>query len=263
MGHAGTLDPLATGVLLICVGRATRIAEYLMASRKVYRAGIRFGATTDTYDAEGEVTGEFPAQELDPAALKATLTQFVGLISQQVPPYSAVKQEGKPLHRRVRRGEQVDPPVRQVEIYRAEFLSWEPPVATIEVECGPGTYIRSLAHDWGQAVGSGAYLESLTRLASGKFTLEDAVPLDVLREAAEGGWEHYLLPMDEGLLDMAAIVVSSEQAQALRHGRPIERGAGEENELARAYTLDGDFIALVRYDKPTGRWMPHKVFAVE
>ncbi len=260
VGHAGTLDPLATGVLVVCVGRATRIAEYLMASRKLYRAGV----TTATYDGEGEITGEFPVQQLDRAALESALAHFVGTISQQVPPYSAVKQQGQPLYRRVRRGEQVDPPVRSVEVRRAELLSWEPPVATVEVECGRGTYIRSLAHDWGQAVGAGAYLESLTRLASGVFTLEDAVPLDTLREAAAARcWEYYLLPMDESLLDMEALVVSGEQARALQHGQPIERGMGGENQIARAYTMSGEFIALVRYDKPTGRWAPHKVFAVE
>lgn len=263
VGHAGTLDPLATGVLVICLGRATRIAEYLMNSRKRYRAEVRFGATTDTYDAEGEITGEFPVAQLDRAALESALTQFVGTISQQVPPYSAVKQQGQPLHRRVRRGEQVDPPVRRVEIYRAELLSWKPPVATIQVECGRGTYIRSLAHDWGRAMGAGAYLESLTRLASGTFTLEDAVPLDALREAAAAGcWEHYLLPMDEGLLDMEALVVSAEQARALQHGQPVEKGTGEENQIARAYTMSGEFVALVRYDQAAGRWVPHKVFAV-
>jgi tRNA pseudouridine55 synthase len=262
VGHAGTLDPLATGVLVVCVGQATRISEYLMASRKVYRAKVRFGAATSTYDSEGEITATFPTQHLTPDMLREALARFVGAIQQRVPPYSAVKQDGQPLYRRARRGEPVEPPVREVQVYRAELLEWELPVATVEVECGPGTYIRSLAHDWGQAAGCGAHLTSLMRLASGRFTLEEAVSLERLREAsADGCLQRHLIPMDEGLLDMKAIIVTEEQALALRQGQPVPASAGETSQLARAYTLEGDFVAILRYNTSSGRWLPHKVFA--
>jgi tRNA pseudouridine55 synthase len=264
VGHAGTLDPLATGVLLICIGQATRISEYLMHSRKAYRAEVQFGSATSTYDAEGEVTDAFSTQGLDAEFLASTLSSFVGTIQQQVPLYSAVKQNGQPLYRRARRGEDVEPPSRPVEIYRADLLAWEPSVATIEVECGPGTYIRSLAHDWGRAVNNGAHLKSLRRLASGSFIVDNAVSLDRLQQAAEDGcWDRYLMPMDEGLLDMEAILVAAPQADALRRGQSIESRAGEDRQLARAYTLSGDFLALIRYNTSTGWWDPHKVFAGE
>jgi tRNA pseudouridine55 synthase len=264
VGHAGTLDPLATGVLLVCIGKATRISEYLMNSRKTYRAEVLFGAATTTYDAEGEVTDAFPTEGLGAATLAGALASFVGTVPQQVPPYSAVKQDGQPLYRRARRGEEVETPVRQVEIYRAELIAWEPPVATVEVACGPGTYIRALAYDWGRAVNNGAHLKSLRRLTSGSFTVENAVSLDTLRQAAaDGFWERYLMPMDEGLLHLEAVVVGAKDAEALLHGQSIECRPGEDGELARAYTLSGDFLALIRYNTRTGRWAPHKVLAGE
>ncbi|GAB4404284.1 MAG: tRNA pseudouridine(55) synthase TruB [Anaerolineales bacterium] len=261
VGHAGTLDPMATGVLLICVGQATRIAEYVMQSAKTYIAEVRFGQATTTYDAEGDVVGEYPTAHLTAEGLKAALAGFVGPIRQRAPAFSAVKQGGEPLYRRARRGESVEPPVREVHIYRAEMVRWEPPVATVEVECSPGTYIRSLAHDWGQLVGSGAHLTSLRRVRSGRFSVEDAVPLARLQEAAaDGDWERFLIPMDEALLDMPALILTAEQAQALEHGQPVEAAPGAGGQLARAYTLAGDFVALVCYNDAQGRWLPAKVF---
>lgn len=262
VGHAGTLDPMATGVLLICVGQATRIAEYLMQSAKTYVGEVVFGRATTTYDTEGDVVAEYPTGHLTAEGLREALGTFVGAIHQRAPVFSALKQGGEPLYRRARRGESVEPPVRAVHIYRAEMVRWEPPVATVEVECGPGTYIRSLAHDWGVAVGSGAYLKSLRRVASGRFTIDDAVPLARLQEAAaDGDWMHFLIPMDEALLDMRALVLTDEQAQALTHGQPVAAGVGAEGEMARAYSLAGDFLALVCYNPSQDRWLPVKVFA--
>ncbi len=261
VGHAGTLDPMATGVLLICVGQATRIAEYLMDSKKIYVAEVMFGCATTTYDAEGDVVAEYPTAHLTAEGLRQTLAAFVGAIHQRAPAFSALKQGGEPLYRRARRGESVEPPMREVHIYRAEMVRWEPPVATVEVECGPGTYIRSLAHDWGLAVGSGAHLKSLRRVASGRFTAEDAVPLARLQEAAaEGDWLRFLIPMDEALLDMPALILTEAQAQALVCGQPVEAPAGAHGQPARAYTLAGDFVAIVCYNASQGRWLPVKVF---
>lgn len=261
VGHAGTLDPMATGVLLICVGQATRLAEYLMKSTKTYVAEVVFGRATTTYDAEGNVVGEYPAAHLTAEGLRQALSAFVGTVRQRAPVFSALKQGGEPLYRRARRDEPVEPPVREVCIYRAEMVRWEPPVATVEVDCGPGTYIRSLAHDWGQAVGCGAYLKSLRRVRSGRFSVDDAVPLARLEEAAaDGDWEHFLIPMDEALLDMPALILTTEQAEAVGHGQPIEAPAGADGQPARAYTLAGDFVAVVCYNAQQGRWLPVKVF---
>lgn len=261
VGHAGTLDPMATGVLLICVGQATRLAEYLTPSTKTYVAEVEFGRATTTYDAEGDVVGEYPTAHLTAEGLREALATFVGTVRQRAPAFSALKQGGEALYRRARRGEPVEPPVREVRIYRAEMVRWEPPVATVEVECGPGTYIRSLAHDWGQAVGCGAHLRSLRRVRSGRFSVDDAVPLARLQEAAaDGDWEHFLISMDEALLDMPALVLSGQQAEALGHGQPVEAPAGADGQLARAYTLAGDFVAVVCYNAQQGRWLPVKVF---
>ena len=266
-GHAGTLDPMATGVLLVCLGQATRVAEYLMGGRKRYRAGVVLGSTTDTYDAEGELTSSGGRTDFRQAEIEAALAGLLGPIEQVPPIYSALKQEGEPLHRRARRGEPVEVRPRPVEIDEIRLSSWEPPGLILEITCSPGTYVRSLAHDLGQRLGSGAYLGSLVRLASGRFTLEDATSLERLEEAFQYGQEEqFLLPMDEALLEWPAIVVDSGEKQRLVQGQPISGGViagsgGRETAgWARAYSSDGDFLAIVAYDQGAGRWQPKKVF---
>jgi len=263
VGHAGTLDPLATGVLLVCVGRATRVAEYLMAGRKVYRARVRLGVVTDTYDAEGQVVAEAPV-EVSRAQVEAALAQFRGTITQVPPMYSAVKHRGMPLHRLARRGVEVQRKPRQVEVLRLELTAWEPPECTLEVTCSPGTYVRTLAHDLGQALGCGAHLTGLTRLASGDFRLEDAVTLDELAQAAaEGRWPDLLHPIDAALTRFPALHLDADTARRLCLGQAIFIPSGEggdEKGLARAYGPDGTFLAIVAYDPAADVWRPHKVF---
>ncbi len=270
VGHAGTLDPMATGVLLVCLGQATRLAEYLMAGRKQYRATIVLGKSTDTYDAEGEVTAEAGQTDLSRHEIEAALAEFVGAIEQVPPMYSALKHEGEPLYKLARRGETVERAPRQVEIDAIELLDWTPPSLIVQLSCSSGTYVRSLAHDLGQRLGSGAYLAALIRLSSGHFKLEDAVSLARLEEAFEHGQEqHYLLPMDEALIDWPALVLGSEDARRIVHGQAVSgpppdiptNGDGAGEALARAYSLDGDFLAIVAYHAETERWRPHKVFA--
>ena len=272
VGHAGTLDPMATGVLLVCLGQATRVAEYLMGGRKRYRASVVLGSTTETYDADGEVTSSGGRTDFEQAEIEAALAGLVGSIEQVPPIYSALKQGGESLHRRVRRGETVEVQPRPVEIDEIRLLDWESPVLILEVTCSPGTYVRSLAHDLGQRLGSGAYLGALVRLASGRFTLEDATSLERLEEAFQHGQEEqFLLPLDEALLDWPAIVVDSGEKQRLVQGQAIPAGAavgdhgpsstGAVTERwARAYSSDGDFLAIVAYEKDAGRWRPKKVF---
>jgi len=264
VGHAGTLDPLATGVLLVCLGQATRVAEYLMASDKVYRAEIRLGVSTDTHDAEGEViaTAEVDVAEEE---VREALASFVGSIQQMPPMYSALKHRGTPLYELARQGISVEREPRLVEIHSIELLTWTPPLLTVRVRCSPGTYIRALARDLGQKLGCGAHLQGLTRLASGHFTLEEAVSLDELAKAfAQGEWQNFLHPLDEALLDFAPMVIDSETERCIRHGQGVQGPAARETgELRRAYSEKGELIAILRHDAQTGLWQPKKVFKLK
>jgi len=273
VGHAGTLDPLASGVLLLCIGRATRVSEYLMAGQKVYRARVRLGIATDTYDAQGQVVAEAPV-EVSRAQVDTALTHFRGTITQVPPMYSALKHEGTPLHRLARRGVEVEElsflKARQVEIFGLELTAWEPPECTLEVVCSPGTYVRALAHDLGQAVGCGAHLAGLIRLASGDFRLEDAVTLERLTQAAaEERWPDLLHRMDAALTHFPALHLDASATRRVCSGQAIPtppltpthpEGGWEGRALARAYGPDGTFLALVAYDPTADAWRPRKVF---
>ena len=265
VGHAGTLDPMATGVLLLCLGQATRVSEYLMAGRKRYRATIVLGATTDTYDAEGEVVTTGGRTAFSRTEIESALQGFVGSISQVPPMYSAIKKDGQPLYRLARQGKRVEREPRLIEIDGIVLLEWTAPAMIVEVSCSPGTYIRSLAHDLGQALGSGAYLASLVRLQSGHFTLEDAVSLSRLEEAFRHGQEmEYVLPLDEALLDWPAMVVGQEEARRIAHGHSVGDRLSDgvrAGDRCRAYSTSGDFLAIMTYDGALELWRPTKVFA--
>lgn len=225
VGHAGTLDPMATGVLILCLGPATRLSEYVMASPKVYRARVCFGAQTETYDSESKAipTGApLPGR----AAVEAALGQFRGEFQQMPPLYSAIKQGGKRLYDLARDGREVERQARPVTITRLDLVEWEPPFATLEVACSPGTYIRSLAFDLGQAVGSGAYLAALERTSSGVFTVEDAVTWDDFTAAARARtWREYLIPPERALMDYPALHLDAEMAAWVCNGGMVPVGA--------------------------------------
>jgi len=271
VGHAGTLDPLATGVLLICIGRATRVSEYLMAGQKTYRARVRMGVTTDSYDAEGQIVAEAPVK-VSRAQVEAELARFRGTIAQVPPMYSALKYKGTRLYQLARRGVKVERKPRQVEVFRLELTAWEPPECTLEMTCSSGTYVRALAHDLGQALGCGAHLTGLTRLASGDFRLEDAVTLEKFAQAAaERDWPALLHPIDAALTRFPALHLDADAARRLCSGQAVPTPSGlslEEGEeydgegigLARAYGPDGTFLALVTHDLAAGVWRPRKVF---
>lgn len=270
VGHAGTLDPMATGVLLVCLGQATRVSEYLMAGRKRYRATVLFGSETDTYDAEGAVVLSGARADFSRDELEAALVGFTGGFEQVPPVYSAIKRDGRPLHQLAREGRHVEPEPRRVEIDAIDILDWTEPELVLEVICSPGTYIRSLAHDLAHALNSSAHLSALVRLESGRFTLHDAVSLERLEEAFRHGEEAcYLLPIDEAMLDWPALILNDEHARRLVQGGavpgdpPPGEGAGPEGarDLGRAYSLDGEFLAIVAYRQDRGEWQPKKVFA--
>jgi tRNA pseudouridine55 synthase len=271
VGHAGTLDPAATGVLPVLLGKATRVAEYLSASGKAYRATIRFGVVTDTYDAEGRVLREAPVA-LAEAAIQAALPAFLGEQLQVPPVYSAIKRGGQKLYALARAGEIMTPEPRPVVIYALRLVSWTPPDLVLDVECGKGTYIRSLAYDLGERLGPGAHLAALTRTRSGPFRLRQCITLERLEAAlADGTWPDHLYAPDEALLDWRAAILAPENEARMRHGlalqlhrlAPAEDAPARPEELLRAYSVDGRFLGIVRWDEERSAWQPSKVLLVE
>ncbi len=264
VGHAGTLDPLATGVLLVCVGQATRVAEYLMASSKTYRAAARLGITTDTYDTDGEIVATHPVPELSAGDLRSALASFTGDILQTPPAYSAIKQDGVPLHRRARRGETVQPAPRPVRIQSIEVLTWQLPDVALEVVCDPGTYIRSLVHDLGQTLGCGATMTALQRTRSGRFHVADALDLDtVAQAAANGDIEPHLHPLSAALGHLTPVEISADAERQLRFGQAIPCGAPPATATGYAINPAGEVTAILTYAEQSGTWRPEKVFASE
>jgi len=268
-GHAGTLDPMASGVLLVLLGQAVRISEYLMDLPKTYRATVRLGVATDTYDAEGTTTQVAESGRVSREDVARALTAFVGEIEQTPPAFSAVKVQGQPAHRLARKGAVVELRPRPARIDRIDLLGFEPPDIEIEVECGKGTYIRSLAHDVGQALGCGAHLAALERRRVGPFAVDSAVSLEELQRAFESGeWRDLVLPMDCGLTHLPAITLHIEDEKDIRHGQAVsideDRLVGiavEEGRVYRAYAEDGGLVALVTYDGAVEVWRARKVFA--
>jgi tRNA pseudouridine55 synthase len=205
-GHTGTLDPRASGVLVVLIGPAVRLSEYVSASDKRYQATIRLGQSTSTYDTEGEVSGEpVDITKLTEEAFEELLQGFIGEIQQVPPAYSAIKIQGKKAYERARNGEEVEMEPRTINVYSLELLEWAPPETVIDVFCSSGTYVRSLANDLGENLGVGAHLVGLRRTKSGRFTLRDAVSLRRLRETfATGEWAQFLIPAAEALGDWPA-----------------------------------------------------------
>jgi tRNA pseudouridine55 synthase len=260
VGHAGTLDPLATGVLLVGVGQGTRVLEYLMKGQKVYRAVARLGIVTNTYDIQGQIIATAEVPDLTRTELETALRPFCGEIQQTPPAYSAVKQQGEPAYRRARRGAELQLTPRLVTIERIELQAWQPPLLTLEVHCSPGTYIRSLIHDLGQALGCGATLVELTRLRSGHFTLEEAISLETLAAAAtKGDLDRYLHPLQAALADLLPVHVTAEEIACLVHGQAIPCPYHPPAATGYALAPDGAVVAILAYSARTGQWLPHKV----
>ena len=289
IGHAGTLDPLAAGVLVVATGKATRLIEYLVDTEKAYAAAVTFGVETETYDAEGRVLAERPAHGLTREQVEATLGTYRGEIEQRPPAFSAVSVGGQRLYALARRGETVEAPLRRVTVYRLDLVDWRPPVAHLEIVCSKGTYIRSLAHDLGQDTGYGAHLSALVRLRSGDFRVDAAVPLDELEaRLREGRWQEVAIPLEAAVAHLPAVRLDDAGAARLAQGQAVEAaeavkaaGAVEAagaaptratgGEQPRSGTLGGAFgpggrlLAVVRLDLTTGRpvWRPEKVLAGE
>jgi len=262
VGHAGTLDPLASGVLPICVGQATRVAEYLSESGKAYRADINFGTATDTYDAEGPITATASTADLTLNMIEETLEQFRGPQMQYPPRYSAIKIQGQPAYKRARAGEAIVLEPRPIVIYSLEIRDWIPPRLTLAIECSKGTYIRSLAHDLGMQLGCYAYLEALVRTRSGPFTLSDSITLEQLADAVEtNSIQHYSFPLDKALEQYPAMKLDVETAKRIKHGNTFNNPVANNSGLARVYDTNGAFIAIAEWNEEQQAWQPKKVFA--
>jgi tRNA pseudouridine55 synthase len=264
VGHAGTLDPAADGVLPICVGQGTRIAEYLSESGKAYQAKITFGVVTDTYDAEGTVLRTSDPANLTLPEIEDALQHFLGPQLQLPPRYSAIKLQGQPAYKRVRAGEQVTLEPRPITIYQLRILAWQPPHLVLAIECSKGTYIRSLAYDLGEWLGYGAHLSGLTRTRSGPFSLDESVALEQLAEAvAAGRAQQYLFPVDKVLEHYPALQVDETTTQGVLHGNAFRYHNSPSAELARVYDPSGRFLAIAHWDEEHHAWQPKKVFELE
>jgi tRNA pseudouridine55 synthase len=260
-GHTGTLDPRASGVLVVLIGPAVRLSEYVSASDKRYQATIRLGSSTDTYDAEGIVTDSSTSiEDITEERFDEILQQYVGEIQQVPPPYSAVKVKGKKAYEMARKGENVELPPRTINVYSLEVLEWAPPEVVVDVYCSSGTYVRSLANDLGNELGCGAHLIGLRRTKSGRFTLRDAVPLRRLQESFDAGdWYRNLIPAAEALADWPMVELNADEVELVRHGHRVPADP-DASGWARAISQQGDLVALVEYDADTNEWQPRKVF---
>jgi len=260
VGHAGTLDPMATGVLIVCVGQATRLIEYIMLGQKRYRATILFGQATDTYDAEGEVVAEADPSGLGEAMVQQAISAFVGTISQIPPPFSAIKRKGVPLYKLARQGINVVPEPRLVQIEAIEPVAWRLPEVVVDVVCQGGTYIRSLAHDLGQKLGVGAHLTGLRRMASGDWPVETAISLERLASAAAAdALMTVMQPQERAMAGWPRITLSTEQVRSVRFGQAIFYPALLADSVVVGYDSHDKLVAILQAGE-TGQLKPKKVF---
>lgn len=258
VGHAGTLDPRASGVLVLCLGAATRLSEYLSASTKAYEAIVRFGISTRTFDGDGEIvqrSNRAPTRR----EIEQVLPEFRGEIIQQPPPFSAVKVQGKKAYELARAGDDPDLAPRPIRIDRLELRSYAPPDLALTVECSAGTYIRSLAQDLGQRLDTGAHLAGLRRTRAGPFSLEDATPMPMLEVGMlTGKWDRYVRSASDALPELEAVVVDAESLEALRFGHRIPAADGAPDR-AKAIDAEGELVAILELADGSA-WHPHKVF---
>ncbi|MDR6233932.1 tRNA pseudouridine(55) synthase TruB [Pseudomonas oryzihabitans] len=250
-GHTGSLDPLATGVLPLCFGEATKFSQYLLDADKGYRTVAQLGITTTTGDAEGEVL-ERRAVSVDEAAIQAALPAFRGEIEQIPPMYSALKRDGQPLYKLARAGEVVEREARSVTIARLELLALQEDRATLEVACSKGTYVRTLVEDLGARLGCGAHVAELRRTQAGPFGLTQAISLEELEAAhAEGGAEaldRFLLPVDSGLEHWPLVQLTQHSAYYWLHGQPVRAANAPKFGLMRVQDDQGRFIGIGEID---------------
>lgn len=262
VGHAGTLDPAATGVLVVAIGRATRLIERLSGQDKVYCADFVLGAATDTDDAAGTVLSARDPSHLTLDQAVHALSGLTGEQAQVPPRYSAVKLEGRKAYEIARKGGDAKLQPRRVVIYGMALLEWQPPVLSVLVRCSKGTYIRGLARDLGERLGVGAHLGALVRVRSGRYTCEDALPLEQLRDAAEFGFLHELVwPPDAAAADLPAMVLTAGHVRHMLGGRRWPAAGGSAGVQARVFSGEGAFLGMA--EREGDSWQPRLVLAEE
>lgn len=254
IGHLGTLDPLATGVLPLVIGKATRLAQFFTKDRKSYEATIRFGHSTFTYDREGEPTSEHRDVALDAASLAPLLEGFRGKISQMPPPVSAKKIDGVPAYKLARQSKPVELSPIEIEVFALEVLGIEGPDLKVSIDCSAGTYIRSIAHDLGQLLGCGAYVQELRRTRSGDFALSQAYTLEALTElASQGQFESALITGPELLPQFPSEIVDQITEAQIRQGRDFRTSpfrVTRDVKYVKALTREGHLLAIGEFVLP-------------
>jgi tRNA pseudouridine55 synthase len=263
-GHAGTLDPLATGVLVICVGQATRLIQYVQRMPKSYRATFLLGRTSDTDDVEGNVVAVEEAIEPTRELLDRTVAQFVGEIKQRPPAHSAIKVAGQRAYKLARRGEAVELPPRTVTIHRIVVRLYAYPELELDIECGSGTYVRALGRDIGEALGTGAVMAALERTAIGNFVIEDSVRLNDLTAAT---LSRHVKPALMAVADLARVSLTDDQLLEIRHGRPVQGSPiggvfSQQNNITEFAAVDsGGALAAILFQKRPGELWPRVNFS--
>ena len=268
IGHGGTLDPIATGVLPICIGSATRFAETVLLGSKSYRINMVLGSSTDTYDATGEITAEVQSFDVTQRQIIEVLEGFKGEFLQTPPMYSALHHKGKRLYELARAGIEVERPPRSVKVLSLKLVKFEESELVLDVECSHGFYARTLANDIGEKLGTHAHMSGLIRTHAGPFKLEDTVSIeDVIEIADSGDWRDLLMPIDTTLRHYGRVNLDTSLVEMVRHGRSLpistfgEDGAHMPGERIRAYTPAGELLAILIFEPDRLRWRPEKVLA--
>jgi len=261
VGHTGTLDPMASGVLVLAIGPATRLIQFLVSDKKWYTATIQLGVTTDTFDSQGKIVSQnVVPKNLSASQLDLLQIKFVGTVQQIPPVYSAIKVRGKRAYELARQGQQVNLQPRPVQIFSLKVNRVELPDIEIEIECSGGTYVRSLAHDIGQFIGCGGILTSLTRTANGWFSLVDSVELQAIQsKGSPARWRSAIIDTQSALRGVPCIELDDHDVQRVRHGNTVEL-ALEPASAIIAYTKSGVLTAVLRPGTSHNLWQPDKVF---
>lgn len=268
VGHGGTLDPLAEGVLPICFGQATRLMDLLINEPKEYQMDVLLGESTDTYDAEGAIIDQQDPSAVSRKQIEEELQKFQGLFWQEPPMHSALKQGGKRLYELARQGLEVEREPRQVRIYEIKMLDLKMPIVTIAAVCGRGMYMRSLANDLGTALKCGGHTSSLIRRRIGPFQLENTINLEEFAIAvSEGRWRELIRPPDSLLLNLRSATLSVTAEREIRNGQsvPLANHGSKAGHLEkhRLYSIDGRFIGIGRLDRSRNQWDPHKILMLK
>ncbi len=266
VGHTGTLDPLASGLIVVCLGQGTKLVPFLMDTEKRYLARVTLGTSTDTDDALGEVVEQAPIPALEPARLEEILAAFVGRSTQVPPKFSAIKKDGEPLYRKARRGEEVTPEAREIEIMSLELTGVASDGFDLDIRCGKGTYIRSLARDIARSLGTRGHLQSLRRLETGGFSVSNALALDGIETLSkEGQLSEHIIPLADAIPFVPKLQLTEDDEKKIRCGQTVpctripQDDSGSQHGYVGLLGADNRLCAIAQV--MDGRIQPKKVFA--